>query len=546
MADRSIEQYYEILRGDLYAFGHRGFLILNPHTKFLPHDFLEVLVEYLERVRRGEIKRLIVNMPPRSLKSHFASIVFPAWLLGHNPSAQLICVSYAQDLADRLARECRALMSTRLYRALFPTRLSAQKQATAEFETTEKGYRLSTSVGGVLTGRGADILIIDDPLKPEEALSDACRRTVIEWYINSLYSRLNNKATGAIIIIMQRLHEDDLVGHVLRQGGWELLSFPAIAERDEEIPIETPYGHFLYSRRVGDALHPEHESLESLALTHKTIGPYAFAGQYQQAPAPLGGGMIRREWFQTYEQLPEKFDSIVQSWDTANVAGQLNSFSVCTTWGVKGKQLFLLHVRRERLDYPNLKRAVRQQGQEYGANVILIEDKASGIQLIQELVAEGVPGITKYTPEYDKIMRMNAQTAAIESGLVHLPRQAPWLAEYLHELVTFPKGAHDDQVDSTSQALDFIRNIKRILIDGWIEHFHRLAEEAQGRPLPRPGDPDPATIKIRMRALNPHFAAYMSGTDGRAGRYTADASGVIEDVHPDDVEGLQRLGCVKM
>jgi predicted phage terminase large subunit-like protein len=415
-----------------------------------------------------------------------------------------------------------------------------------EFTTTKQGWRYATSVGGVLTGRGADVIIIDDALKPDEAVSDALRTRVNDWYDGTLCTRLNDKINGVIIVVMQRLHEDDLVGHVLPQEPWEVVSLPAIAEVDEVHSIETMLGVYTHARRAGEVLHPEREPRQLLDRIRSSMGEYNFAGQYQQTPAPLGGGMIKKEWFQTYEHPPEKFDSIVQSWDTANVPGQLNSFSVCTTWGVKGKRLYLLHVLRERLDYPNLKRAVRQQGQAYGAKVILIEDKASGIQLIQELVAEDVPGITKYTPEYDKVMRMHAQTAAIESGLVYLPRQATWLPVYLHELVSFPKGAHDDQVDSTSQALDWIRNLKRAEIDAWLRHFHRLAEEAQGRPLPWPGEPDPSTVKIRMRAPNPHAAYYMSGTDGRAGRYTADADGIIEDVHPEDVERLQKSGCVKI
>jgi predicted phage terminase large subunit-like protein len=539
MADGSTEQYHDILRYDLYAFTHRSFLELNPRTKFLPHPYIETLTGYLERVRRGEIRRLIINMPPRSLKSHCASIVFPAWLLGHSPAAQILAVSYAQDLSDRLARECRTLMSAPFYQAVFPTRLSAQKQATAEFETTNKSYRLSTSVGGVLTGRGADFLIIDDPLKPEEAVSDVRRKAVNEWYDNTLYTRLNSKASGAIVIIMQRLHEDDLVGHVTVQEPWVVLSFPAVAERDEEFKVETAYGSCTFRRKLGDALHPEHESIETLARIRQTIGPYNFSGQYQQAPAPFGGGMIKAEWFRTYDQLPDKFDSVVQSWDTASVAAELNSFTACTTWGVKDKHLYLLHVLRERLDYPNLKRAVRSQAQIFGAQVILIENKASGIQLIQELVAEGLRGITKYEPNSgDKTMRMHAQTAFIENGFVHLPAQAHWLGDYLHELVTFPRGTYGDQVDSTSQALHWIQQGQDCA--GWIEFYRLEAERAHGRPTGATGH---SVAALTMRAPTPYANYYMSGTNGRAGRYTSNSDAIIENVHPEDVERLLQQGC---
>jgi hypothetical protein len=219
MSDRSISQYHDILRHDLAAFIMRSFLELNPATKFLWPPYLEVLVDRLEKVRRGEITRKIINMPPRSLKSHCVSVAFPAWLLGHNPSSQIIAVSYGQELADKFARDCKNLMTSPFYEALFATRLS-QKQATAEFETTDGGCRFSTSVGGVLTGRGADFIIIDDAHKPEEAVSDVSRRAVIDWYSSTLLSRLNDKTKGAIIVVQQRVHEDDLVGHLLRQEGW--------------------------------------------------------------------------------------------------------------------------------------------------------------------------------------------------------------------------------------------------------------------------------------------------------------------------------------
>src|SRR5262249_9995107 len=182
--------------------------------------------------RRGG-QRLIITLPPRHLKSLLASVALPAWCLGHNPSAQILCVSYAQDLADKLARDCRSIMMRPWYRRLFPAPPAPHPQAVQEFITSGQGYRLATSTGGVLTGRGADFILIDDPLKPEEALSKALRLACNEWFLNTLYSRLNDKRSGAIVIIMQRLHEDDLVGHVLAQESWEVLSFPAIAEADE-------------------------------------------------------------------------------------------------------------------------------------------------------------------------------------------------------------------------------------------------------------------------------------------------------------------------
>jgi predicted phage terminase large subunit-like protein len=382
-----------------------------------------------------------------------------AWCLGHDPTAQLLCVSYAQDLADKLSRDCRQIVASNWYRQLFATRLSAQRQAMSEFETTAQGCRLATSVGGVLTGRGADIIIIDDPLKPEEALSRIQRQAANDWFDHTLYSRLNDTRMGAIILIMHRLHEDDLAGHVLAQEDWGVVCFPAVAEDDEVWTLDSELGRQSFMRQRGEALHPERQPLATLEQMRRTIGEYNFAGQYQQAPSPLGGGMVKDAWFRSYapNERPEKFDHILQSWDTANKASELSDFSVCTTWGIKGKDLYLLHVLRRRMEYPELKRAVCEQCAAFEASVVLIEDKASGTQLIQELIHEGVHAVTRYQPQADKVMRMHAQTAMIENGFVHLPKEAAWLAEYLHELTAFPKGKHDDQVDSTAQMLDWFK-----------------------------------------------------------------------------------------
>jgi predicted phage terminase large subunit-like protein len=472
-------EYDTLLRQDFSNFVARCFYDLNPQAELAMNWHLEVIAAKLTAVRQGKIRRLIINLPPRHLKSLMASIAFPAWCLGHDASAQLLCVSYAQDLADKLARDCRTIVGSPWYQRIFPTRLAPHRQAVQEFLTTAQGYRLATSNGGVLTGRGADIILIDDPLKPEEALSDVQRKATNEWFDHTLYSRLNDKRHGTIVIIMQRLHEDDLVGHVLAQEEWEVVRFPAIAEENEVHDIETIWGPRCFTRRRDEALHPEREPLDTLVRLRRTLGQYNFAGQYQQSPAPLGGGLVKQEWFRRYrsDELPESFDRIVQSWDTANKATELSDFSVCTTWGMKEKHLYLLGVLRKRLEYPALKRAVRQQQSLFDASVVLIEDKASGTQLIQELIADGCRAATSYKPECDKIMRLHAQTALIENGLVHIPETAPWLAEYLHELTVFPKGKHDDQVDSTAQFLDWFK--KPIPYQGLLEFYRREVEQFQ-------------------------------------------------------------------
>jgi len=482
-------EYEVLLRHDFATFAMRCFHDLNPQTRLAMNWHLRVIAAKLTAVREGKIRRLIINLPPRHLKSLLASIAFPAWCLGHDPSAQFLSVSYAQDLADKLARDCRAIMMSPWYRKIFPTRLAPHRHAVQEFITTRHGYRLATSTGGVLTGRGADIIVIDDPLKPEEALSEAQRQAANEWYDHTLYSRLNDKRYGAIVIVMQRLHEDDLVGHVLGQEQWEVVRFPAIAETDEEHQIETIWEARCFTRRQGEPLHPDREPLDTLDRIRRTIGEYNFAGQYQQSPAPLGGGLVKAEWFKRYREneRPERFDRIVQSWDTANKATELSDFSVCTTWGVRGKDLFLLGLFRRRLEYPALKRAVCEQQSQFDATVVLIEDKASGTQLIQELIADGCHGVTRYQPTTDKIMRMHAQTAMIENGFVYIPETAPWVAEYLHEMTVFPKGKHDDQVDSTAQFLDWFK--KPMSNWGIFEWTRQRAQAAEQHCKPQPAQP---------------------------------------------------------
>lgn len=461
-AQLSLYEYELILRLDLMSFIERSFYELNPQIRFSESPHIEVLASRLESCRQGRFKRLIVNLSPRSLKSHAASVAFPAWLLGHNSAAQVICASYGQDLADKHARDCRTLMASTFYRRLFPrTRLSADKQSVGEFMTTAQGFRMSTSVGGVLTGRGADLIILDDPLKPDEALSETRRTSVNNWYDNTLLSRLNNKQTGVIILVMQRLHQDDLVGHVSSQEDWETLSFPAIAEEDEDHLIESPLGQRRFKRKTGDVLQPDRESKLIYEGIRQTIGEYNFSSQYQQNPMPVGGSIVKREWLTRYElaDLPSKFSCTLQSWDTANKSGELNDYSVCTTWGVTFDRYYLLSVFRRRLNYPDLKNAVKEQARLHSANIILIEDKASGTQLIQDLKMEGIYGVRPYVPPpgSDKILRLYAQTAEFESGRVLLPSSAPWLEEYIHELTTFPGSKYDDQVDSTTQALDHLK-----------------------------------------------------------------------------------------
>ena len=473
-----MREFRAALRADFHIFVVRCFMELNSAASFQPTPHIEVMAAKLQAVRDGRIKRLIVAIPPRHLKSLAASVALPAWLLGHDANAAIVNVTYGQELSDKFARDCRAIMTASWYRALFATRLVSDRASLTELVTTAGGFRLATSVGGVLTGRGADFIIVDDPLKPVDAMSESRRAAVNQWFDGTLFSRLNDKTKGAIVIVMQRLHEDDLVGHVLKRESWDVLSLPAIAERDEKLVVDTPFGPRFFDRGAGEALCAERESLATLQQIRNAIGEANFAGQYQQTPAPAGGGMVKAAWFPRYraEDLPQNFDRIVQSWDTANKPTELADYSVCTTWGLKGPNFWLLNVLRKKLAYPELKRAVREQSELFSPTVILIEDKASGTQLIQDLIADGLSAVTRYAPDGDKIMRLHAQTATIENGFVHLPEAAHWLPDYLAEFMLFPNARYDDQVDSTAQALAWAK--QRPAAHAMLEVWRRLAEEA--------------------------------------------------------------------
>jgi predicted phage terminase large subunit-like protein len=444
-----------IYRTDFRAFLEKIFVLLNPGQIFVPEAYLWGIAYQLERVRRGEIKRLIINMPPRSLKSITSSVAFPAFVLGRDPKRRFICVSYSAELSKKHSNDFRTVLESRWYKRLFPsTRIGPYKNSETEIELTERGGRLATSVGGTLTGRGGDIIIIDDPLKPDDALSATRRNQVNEWYKNVLLSRLDDKRTAAIVVVMQRLHPDDLTGFLLSQSDeWEVLSLPAIAESDETI---LGWGGVPFYRKAGEVLSPEREPLEVLNAMKQEIGGAAFSAQYQQNPVPPGGAMIKRDWVKRYGELPPPSERllVVQSWDTASKGGPENDFSVCTTWIVTREgRFYLAEVWRDRVDYPALKAKVIHQAWAWKSNRILVEEAGAGIGLVQELVGH-VPGIIGVKPERDKITRMSIASWKFESGQVFLPSQDWWLADLESELFAFPHIRHDDQCDSISQALN--------------------------------------------------------------------------------------------
>jgi predicted phage terminase large subunit-like protein len=448
-ADRALLHF---LRTDFTVFLEKTFYTVSPGQIFHPNWHLDAISYALQRVVRGETKRLIILVPPRNLKSIAASVALPAYLLGQDPTQRLICVSYSSDLANKHARDCRAVMMAPWYQAVFPrTRLDPSKNAEAEFATTQRGFRLSTSTGGTLTGRGGNVLIIDDPLKPADAHSDLRRQDCQKWFTNTLLSRLDDKVHGAIIVVMQRLHLDDLAGYLMAQGGWEVLILPAIAETPQIIPVGPGRVHH---RSMGEVLHPARESLAVLDQLRAEMGSYDFSAQYQQAPVPSGGNMIRWEWFGIVKDPPVREGSfLVQSWDTASTTSELADYSVGITARLdKTGDVTILDMVRGRWGFPDLLREVQKAHDCHRPRSILIEDHGSGIGLIQTLRDRRLPLIA-IKPTGDKVMRMHPHTATLEAGKVFVKAGAPWIDDFRTEVLAFPHGRHDDQVDALSQLM---------------------------------------------------------------------------------------------
>lgn len=443
-----------LLRNDFCSFLWKSFNTIARDATYVDNWHIEALAHQLMLLRQGDIHRLIVNMPPRALKSICVSVACVAWLLGHDPQRRIIVVSYSNELALELHRQFRMVIDSDWYRCAFPN-MRLAKDTGLEAVTTQGGGRYATSVEGTLTGRGANLIIIDDPHKADEALSDKARTQVKNWFQGTLSSRLDDKKAGQIIVVMQRLHPDDLSGHLLGTGDWQHLNLPAIASDDCTIPI----GPDRVKRwRRGEPLQPEREDAEVLDRVKRELGSQRFAAQYLQEPVPEGGNAIQREWLQFYDMCPaqQPGDRIVQSWDVAAAIGDANDYSVCTTWLKRKTKYHLLDVFRDRLAYPELRRKMAQIALEFGADTVLIEKAGFGFSLLQDLRNDpprGMPAPIGIVPKGDKQDRLAAQSAKIEGGQVLLPGEAPWLADFLSEILAFPNGRHDDQVDSLSQFL---------------------------------------------------------------------------------------------
>lgn len=463
-----------ILRTDFKSFVIKVFNDVSAGSEYLDNWHVDVICDELMNMLENKNNRLIINVPPRYLKSIICSVALPAFLLGHNPTANIICVSYSDDLATKFANDCRNIMTSEWYHDLFPlTRISHSQKSVTDFRTTHGGGRLATSIGGMLTGRGADWIIIDDPLKPMDAMSDLQRDKVNDWFGSTLYSRLNDKAMGKILLIMQRLHQSDLTGYLLESNSrFKHIKLPIMAESDEkwEIANRISGGLRVVNRNNGELLHGAREDMDVIADLRTSLGEFAFAGQYQQRPSPIEGGLIKKGWISYWNELPEKFGRIVLSWDTAAKTGLKNAYSACVILGIDHKNnVYILDVYRERLEFPELVKKIEQMHMEqydkynepgrYNTHVsTLIEEASSGIQAIQQLkpIVRRGDGIIAIKPSTDKISRLTGISSLIENGRVLFPAKAgPWWPDFEKELLTFPASTFKDQCDALSQAIEY-------------------------------------------------------------------------------------------
>lgn len=450
-----------LLAHDLMAFTQFAFGVVRPGIQYKPNWHHEAITHKLSQVAEGSVRRLAITVPPRSLKTLCASVALPAWFLGHYPSERVVVASYSDQLARSHANDFRRLVNDPMYQATFPA-MRIDRETDREIVTTRRGKRIATSIEGTLTGLGGNLNVIDDPLKLSDAMSDRVRERAIEWYRSTLLSRGDDKKNTRIVIVMQRVHPNDLAGYLQEQGGFEVLNLPAIAQRTET--YELGNGR-IYTRQKGELLHPEHESADVLLELKREMGPIAFSAQYQQDPIPFGGAIIKRKWLKNYDSVGgyQTGDKIVMSWDIALSEMESGDYSACVVMLVRGEIFYILEVIRGRLPFETLKRKVIEVKRRYSTGKLLIEDSPISRGLIQSLREQSINVVAR-KPVSDKRARVIAQTDLFAGGGIRLPRHGAWLEEFIAELLAFP-GRHDDQVDALVQALAWSREgrVRKVL-----------------------------------------------------------------------------------
>jgi predicted phage terminase large subunit-like protein len=472
--------YDAMTRVDYPTFVGRVMATLEPSTLFEPNWHIEAIACQLERVTRREVKRLIVNLPPRSLKTVIVSVAYSAWVLGHDPTRRIICVAYSMEVTKAQAVLFRRVVTSDWFRRAFPDCRPVVPNRQLEWATSAGGYRLATSIDGSVLSRGADLIIIDDPNKSQEIFSKVSREKVRNAYDHTISTRLNHPKESAIICVMQRLHDDDLAGHLQSQEDWHTVVIPAIATKDEVWDLGFGRTHH---RAPGDLIQSSRMGATELDTRLRIMGRTAFDAQYQQQPVPDDGIVIRKGWLRYYEEPADSYEVTITSWDTASTLSENADWSVGTVWGLCCGEIHLIHVERVRLEAPELIRTIERIHSQYEADHTLIEDADFGRGIASHLnKASAVCRPRLIRPKVDKIARMQARSVMFETGKIFLPRTAPWLATYLDELLGFPNRVHDDQVDSSSQALDWFQLRMSAYINPERGEFRRKRPNPSRRP----------------------------------------------------------------
>jgi len=431
--------------------------VMMDEKEFQMNWHIDAMCHQLGRIESGDITRLIFEMPPRHFKSLGTSVAFTAWMLGRNPATEILVASYSLDLAEKHARDTRTLMNSTLYKRLFPN-TKIKTDTKLEITTTSGGIRKAVSIGGSVTGFGADLIIVDDLMKAGEANSEAELKRVRDFYDEVLVSRLNNTAEGKIVVIQQRLAESDLVGYLREKNTFNVSSFPVIAQIDEIIPLSRGDTHV---RRKGDLLFAARQSHDDLEALRREIGETAFSAQFLQNPTAPGGNRVRWSWFGQYDFEPsrEMFEFVVQTWDCGFTEQPTSDFSVCMTWGFREGKWLLIDIIRRRLAFYELLAAALAANQRWKPDKILIERAANGYALFSNMFQkpELRRRLIEISPKNTKEERLEASTSEIEAGKFLLPVAALWLPIFEHELSRFPVGKYDDQVDAFSQFVEWQR-----------------------------------------------------------------------------------------
>lgn len=465
----------EKAKRSLSEYTKQAWEVIEPATVYKHNWHIDAICEHLEAVTHGQIKRLLINMPPRYMKSICVGVMWPTWEWIKFPSTRWLFASYAASLSTKHSLDRRTIIQSPYYQERWGNlyKLSGDQNIKTEYSNDKRGYMFATSTGGTATGKGGDRIVVDDPLNPKEAGSDALRTTANTFFDQTLTTRLDDKKKGAIVIVMQRLHEKDLSGHVLDQGGYVHLNLPA------EAPVKTmihfPISGKVFERPQGHIIWEEREGAEELEQQRRALGSYGYAGQYQQDPSPADGGLLKRVWWKFYDEMPalHTFETILISVDCSFKDLESSDYVVMQVWGRLGAKKYLLDQVRKKMTFPEtMKRFKALVSKWPQARAKLIEDKANGSAVIQT-VRDSISGIIPVEPQGGKVARAQAVSYTIEAGDVLLPCKelAYWVDDFVEECAKFPKGAHDDQVDAMTQAL--VRLIDEEFVP-WSEHLDWL------------------------------------------------------------------------